>query len=855
MSSKSFPTQPKVEREKVSSKVLDADQKLSVDGEESVIDGDGENNTRRRRALKKAPDAPKRFKSAYICYVMEKMDLVKANLPQDNKVTETMKVLANMWRTLPAGERQKYEDIAAADKSRYFAEMANYSGPMQVPNKRQKKPPGAPKRAMSAFLSYSQMMRPHIRAEFPDMKNTDISGVLAQRWRDASEEEKRPHLEKELRDREKYHEDMTKWKGEELERMQELQAKQQLQMQIQQQQQQMYSSSSSRPGDYDRKIHSPTLWNTMGMSGMPGYADEGMFAADYGQVPFRGGASPSFSRGGGSPGGGGSNSSRSSTKHSKKQMRLNDYQSTTGQGQGQGQQISAATTAARYDPYSAAAAGYVMGGYLPPGNYPAPSGGTDMHPGYDGSPYDASRMGKQPPMIFPGYSPFQQFPLDTRLSQFDSRRRNPAAGMPYDYGLEYYYSMNQQQNPMMHAATARQYDPNAPPKPKSSSSSAAGRSGKGDAAKAKKATHSGSRAATTGDKKAHGAQISSGTSKATSNKRGNSNTSSPSSPSGGSAMSGVSRGGVSGISNENFCDFGEMKQNDAAGADVWPFSAHSVAKNGDSGNSDSPPSSEESLALFGSKLNDALGSSQGVYGSAFPEGPPTDRSSPSKVRVRKGKKEALREPAEASPLSSSSALSRKADSGGGSGSGSEGVGSGESASGSGGGSGTRSNNSRSRDSIQLIREAFMGQTGSSGSDIGIRAPQFQGGQYGSVPGFSEGSQNKPGLSSSSAGYSQQHMGQQGLFGGGSVGSCEAPFHYEEPQRFHESMRARHDEQYLQESSMLMADSVRRILRQVHEAGIYATDVEDNHRSSEQADSSGGETQEDSSLNEEGEVST
>lgn len=41
---------------------------------------------RKRRLLKKAPDAPKRFKSAYICFVMEKMDDVKKNLPRDIKV-------------------------------------------------------------------------------------------------------------------------------------------------------------------------------------------------------------------------------------------------------------------------------------------------------------------------------------------------------------------------------------------------------------------------------------------------------------------------------------------------------------------------------------------------------------------------------------------------------------------------------------------------------------------------------------------------------------------------------------------------------------------------------------------------
>lgn len=105
-----------------------------------------------------------------------------------------MKVLAGIWKTLPPLERIRYEKIADADKARYFEEMNVYEGPMQVPNKRQKKPAGAPKRGMSAFLSFSQQMRPQVRAMFPDLKNTDISTILAQRWHAAHEEEKRPHL-------------------------------------------------------------------------------------------------------------------------------------------------------------------------------------------------------------------------------------------------------------------------------------------------------------------------------------------------------------------------------------------------------------------------------------------------------------------------------------------------------------------------------------------------------------------------------------------------------------------------------------------------------------------------------------
>ena len=75
---------------------------------------------KKKRLLKKAPDAPKRFKSAYICFIGERMEESKLlGNDSDLKVTETMKILANEWKELPANEKEKYYMIAEADKARY----------------------------------------------------------------------------------------------------------------------------------------------------------------------------------------------------------------------------------------------------------------------------------------------------------------------------------------------------------------------------------------------------------------------------------------------------------------------------------------------------------------------------------------------------------------------------------------------------------------------------------------------------------------------------------------------------------------------------------------------------------------
>ena len=72
--------------------------------------------------------------------------------------------------------------------------------PGSVPKRRAKKHPLAPKRPMSAFLKYSISRRKAVKADNPDMNNTDISRLLGEMWRNASEDDKRPYKENELKE-------------------------------------------------------------------------------------------------------------------------------------------------------------------------------------------------------------------------------------------------------------------------------------------------------------------------------------------------------------------------------------------------------------------------------------------------------------------------------------------------------------------------------------------------------------------------------------------------------------------------------------------------------------------------------
>jgi len=110
---------------------------------------DGRGKKHDDRKFRKAPQAPKRFKSSYIFFFTENQAKVKEQLGPQATVADVSRRSAELWRNLSEYERTYWEQLAAQDKERYLAEKSAYTGPWQVPHKRVKKSPSAPKRPMS----------------------------------------------------------------------------------------------------------------------------------------------------------------------------------------------------------------------------------------------------------------------------------------------------------------------------------------------------------------------------------------------------------------------------------------------------------------------------------------------------------------------------------------------------------------------------------------------------------------------------------------------------------------------------------------------------------------------------------
>ena len=72
--------------------------------------------------------------------------------------------------------------------------------------------PNAPRRPMTAYMCFLKEIRPKLCKDFPDAAMCKITALAADRWRKLPEEVKKPYMEKAIRLKVKYDEDIIKYK-------------------------------------------------------------------------------------------------------------------------------------------------------------------------------------------------------------------------------------------------------------------------------------------------------------------------------------------------------------------------------------------------------------------------------------------------------------------------------------------------------------------------------------------------------------------------------------------------------------------------------------------------------------------
>jgi len=173
---------------------------------------------KKRGKKTKDPNKPKRNMSAFFLYSNEHRNRVKQENP-NIKFGEVAKVLSTEFRALSAKEKKKWDKLAEKDKQRYTEQMESYEPPSDSSDseggrkkkKKPKKDPNKPKRNLSAFFIYSNVVRETVRKENPEAKFGDIARIISRQFKALPAEERMEYDEKAAADKERYRKEMESY--------------------------------------------------------------------------------------------------------------------------------------------------------------------------------------------------------------------------------------------------------------------------------------------------------------------------------------------------------------------------------------------------------------------------------------------------------------------------------------------------------------------------------------------------------------------------------------------------------------------------------------------------------------------
>ncbi|XP_027075322.2 FACT complex subunit SSRP1-like [Coffea arabica] len=113
---------------------------------------------------------------------------------------------------VPAKKKVKKEPSASKSSvSRKKAKDGNDD--IKKKKQKKKKDPNAPKRAVSAFMFFSQAERENVRKNIPGISFTEVGKVLGERWNKMSAEEKAPYEAKARADKKRYNDEISGYKN------------------------------------------------------------------------------------------------------------------------------------------------------------------------------------------------------------------------------------------------------------------------------------------------------------------------------------------------------------------------------------------------------------------------------------------------------------------------------------------------------------------------------------------------------------------------------------------------------------------------------------------------------------------
>eukprot|EP00934_Nitzschia_sp_Nitz4_P001600 Nitzschia sp. Nitz4//scaffold99_size76975//56360//58333//NITZ4_005581-RA/size76975-processed-gene-0.51-mRNA-1//-1//CDS//3329560865//1600//frame0 len=178
------------------------EQVLVSDNNDNDMPSEPKKKKRKKTAeFKKHPDAPKRFRSAFILYSQTRHKEIREGPKNQLGELSTLgisNIISDEWRTMSDIERRKWEKLEQEDKDRFDRQKAAYRGPWKIKtNLRKPRDPTTPKKPVPAHFAYCNERRLGVKRQHPEATNGQISKLLSEMWKAAPEEEKKVYYEQE----------------------------------------------------------------------------------------------------------------------------------------------------------------------------------------------------------------------------------------------------------------------------------------------------------------------------------------------------------------------------------------------------------------------------------------------------------------------------------------------------------------------------------------------------------------------------------------------------------------------------------------------------------------------------------
>jgi high mobility group protein B3 len=147
--------------------------------------------------------APKRATTAYINFTQWYREELKKSGRAIPKIGDFGKECAGKWNTMNEEDKKPFLATAAKDRDRYKREMAVFK-PARDANK--------PKRPGTAFMLFMGDFRKEMAGKEPEGGVAALAKLGGERWRNMTEEDKRPYVEKQNEEKIRYEANMEDYR-------------------------------------------------------------------------------------------------------------------------------------------------------------------------------------------------------------------------------------------------------------------------------------------------------------------------------------------------------------------------------------------------------------------------------------------------------------------------------------------------------------------------------------------------------------------------------------------------------------------------------------------------------------------